>query len=113
MMTGHADVESAVQALRLGVSDYLTKPLDIGRLKELLADVAVAALPSGAGRRSRRWIAAEPHATDGLGLLLGSSPVMRTLYDMLERVAPTDADGVSDRRERHRQGGRRPDRCTT
>ena len=31
-MTGHADVESAVQALRLGASDYLTKPLDIGRL---------------------------------------------------------------------------------
>jgi DNA-binding NtrC family response regulator len=91
VMTGHADVESAVQALRLGVSDYLTKPLDIGRLKELLADVAVAALPSGPKAEGVAGSAAEPHATDGLGLLLGSSPVMRTLYDMLERVAPTDA----------------------
>src|SRR6185436_5497569 len=40
LMTGHADVESAVQALRLGASDYLTKPLDIGRLKSILANVA-------------------------------------------------------------------------
>ena len=38
-MTGHADVESAVEALRLGASDYLTKPLDIGRLRNLLADL--------------------------------------------------------------------------
>ena len=30
----------AVQALRLGASDYLTKPLDIGRLKSILANVA-------------------------------------------------------------------------
>src|SRR5690349_471658 len=38
LMTGYADVETAVQALRLGASDYLTKPLDIGRLKEILAN---------------------------------------------------------------------------
>ena len=58
LMTGHADVESAVQALRLGASDYLTKPLDIGRLKSILANVAsVPAEPRrdpAAERRRRR-----------------------------------------------------------
>src|SRR6202035_1264420 len=49
LMTGHADVESAVQALRLGASDYLTKPLDIGHLKSILANVANMQTGVGAG----------------------------------------------------------------
>ena len=87
LMTGHADVESAVQALRLGASDYLTKPLDIGRLKSILANVAsvqpslaVAVPVEGENREIGR-----------LGLLLGASPSMQALYEMLTRVAPTDA----------------------
>src|SRR4051794_16724307 len=50
LMTGQADVESAVQALRLGASDYLTKPLDIGRLKNILANLA--SVPETAERAS-------------------------------------------------------------
>jgi two-component system, NtrC family, response regulator AtoC len=86
-MTGHADVESAVQALRLGASDYLTKPLDIGRLKGLLADLVTV--------QEEEPPDAEPasvHQEVGrLGLLLGASPAMQTLYEMLNRVAPTEA----------------------
>jgi two-component system, NtrC family, response regulator AtoC len=88
LMTGHADVESAVQALRLGASDYLTKPLDIGRLKSILANVAsVQTAPSAATGTQ-----AEEEAEIGrLGLLLGASAPMQTLYEMLRKVAPTDA----------------------
>ncbi|HEV7515494.1 MAG TPA: sigma-54 dependent transcriptional regulator [Thermoanaerobaculia bacterium] len=87
LMTGHADVESAVQALRLGASDYLTKPLDIGRLKNILANVASVqpglsiAVPA----------AEEKQEVGRLGLLLGASDPMQGLYEMLNRVAPTDA----------------------
>jgi DNA-binding NtrC family response regulator len=86
LMTGHADVESAVQALRLGASDYLTKPLDIGRLKSILANVAsVQPAPAAAE-------AVEEIQEGGrLGLLLGASPPMQAVYEMLNRVAPTDA----------------------
>src|SRR5436309_1244180 len=86
LMTGHADVESAVQALRLGASDYLTKPLVIGRLKSIVATVgsvqptAQAAAPVTGTQEVGR-----------LGLLLGASPPMQALYEMLNRVAPTDA----------------------
>jgi two-component system response regulator AtoC len=87
LMTGHADVESAVQALRLGASDYLTKPLDIGRLKNILANVA-SVQPS----LSMAVPAAEEKQEVGrLGLLLGASEPMQGLYEMLNRVAPTDA----------------------
>jgi len=86
LMTGHADVESAVQALRLGASDYLTKPLDIGRLKSILANVASVqpTLQTSAP-------VSETSEVGRLGLLLGASGPMQALYEMLNRVAPTDA----------------------
>jgi two-component system response regulator AtoC len=87
LMTGHADVESAVQALRLGASDYLTKPLDIGRLKSILANVA-SIQPSAQTASSS---VTETQEVGRLGLLLGASPPMQALYEMLNRVAPTDA----------------------
>jgi two-component system response regulator AtoC len=86
LMTGHADVESAVQALRLGASDYLTKPLDIGRLKSILANVAtIQPTPTVASQEE------ETQEVGRLGLLLGASSPMQALYEMLTRVAPTDA----------------------
>ncbi|MFY9825057.1 MAG: sigma-54 dependent transcriptional regulator [Thermoanaerobaculia bacterium] len=86
LMTGHADVESAVQALRLGASDYLTKPLDIGRLKSILANVASVQPAAQAPAQT-----AEAPEVGRLGLLLGASAPMQALYEMLNRVAPTDA----------------------
>jgi DNA-binding NtrC family response regulator len=88
LMTGHADVESAVQALRLGASDYLTKPLDIGRLKEILA---TAANVQPAAPQAAPGAAQQEREVDRLGLLLGASPPMQTVYEMLTRVATTDA----------------------
>jgi two-component system response regulator AtoC len=86
LMTGHADVESAVQALRLGASDYLTKPLDIGRLKSILANIAsVQPAPTVATAQEQQ------QEGDRLGLLLGASQPMQAVYEMLIRVAPTDA----------------------
>jgi two-component system, NtrC family, response regulator AtoC len=90
LMTGHADVESAVQALRLGASDYLTKPLDIGHLKDILSNVAI--IPSGGGRLGSALSEAPESREEGrLGLLLGASDVMLQVYEMMNRVAPTEA----------------------
>ncbi len=102
LMTGHADVESAVQALRLGASDYLTKPLDIGRLKSILANVASSqpalagaggGFGAAAGPAGRREDGGEEGAPEvgRLGLLLGAAEPMLATYEMMNRVAPTDA----------------------
>jgi two-component system, NtrC family, response regulator HydG len=88
LMTGHADVESAVQALRLGASDYLTKPLDIGRLKNILANVAN--IQPGLSIDMPATVE-EQQEVGRLGLLLGASEPMLALYEMMNRVAPTDA----------------------
>jgi two-component system response regulator AtoC len=93
LMTGHADVDSAVEALRLGASDYLTKPLDIGRLKGLLAEWAeLPQLPlSAPGASAPAATVAPAKASPSAGLMLGESEPMQALYEMLARVAPTDA----------------------
>ncbi|HVF61023.1 MAG TPA: sigma-54 dependent transcriptional regulator [Thermoanaerobaculia bacterium] len=90
LMTGHADVESAVQALRLGASDYLTKPLDISRLKAILANVA-SARPAAAPASAAAAAQPQERESDRLELLLGASPPMHAVYEMMTRVAPTDA----------------------
>jgi two-component system, NtrC family, response regulator AtoC len=96
LMTGHADIESAVQALRLGASDYLTKPLDIGRLKSILANVAgmqpsISATGQAARREGEEREEGAPEEVGRLGLLLGASEPMLQTYEMMTRVAPTDA----------------------
>jgi DNA-binding NtrC family response regulator len=87
LMTGHASVDSAVQALRKGATDYLVKPLDIPRVREVLAEVVrVHALQD-----ETATLAAEARAKGRFGPLIGSAPAMQRVYDLIARVAPTEA----------------------
>jgi DNA-binding NtrC family response regulator len=87
LITGHASVDTAVQALRQGVSDYLTKPLDIQRLKTVLTNV----LRAHALREEVGTLRAELRKLGRFGSLVGASPAMQKVYDAIARVAPTDA----------------------
>ena len=87
VITGHADVDSAVEALRIGATDYLTKPLDIARLKEILANVAGDELSLPGAQAPME----EAREHKRLGLLLGASPQMFEIYEQMSRVARTDA----------------------
>jgi len=82
VMTGHGTVDNAVQALRLGATDYLTKPICMDRLNEILARIVANA----GGERP-----GTPFEEPGrFGKMFGSSPPMRELYRQVGRVAPTD-----------------------
>lgn len=78
VMTAYADIALAVEALKLGAFDFVTKPWDNAKL---VATVA-AALASQAGED------AKPAANE----LLGDSPPMRDLRSLIASVAPTDAN---------------------
>jgi DNA-binding NtrC family response regulator len=87
IVSGVATVDSAIEALRLGALDYLTKPLDNHRLKTVLAHVA-----------RLRWLNEEVGALRGelrkfgrFGRLVGASPARQKVYDLMVKVAPTDA----------------------
>jgi len=87
LITGHASVESAVQALRLGASDYLVKPVDVERLRAILRRVP----RTGELRAEIGELREELRKLGRFGHLLGSSPPMQKLYDQLGRVSPTSA----------------------
>jgi len=87
VMTGNASVESAVQALRVGSLDYLTKPVDRDRLRTLLAGVA----RTRQYRAEARGLREELRMLGRFGRLVGRSTAMNKLYDLIERVAPTEA----------------------
>jgi DNA-binding NtrC family response regulator len=87
VITGHASIDSAVQALRLGATDYLTKPVDINRVLAILRRVPKSTelrVEIGELRKELRTMGR-------FGLLMGGSPPMQALYDQLNRVAPTSA----------------------
>ena len=87
LITGHATVESAIQALRQGATDYLTKPVDIDRLRAILRRVSGT---SGL-REEIGELRQELRGLGRFGHILGNSPVMQKLYDQIARVAPTSA----------------------
>jgi DNA-binding NtrC family response regulator len=84
LMTAHASVESAIEAVKLGALDYLSKPLDLKRLRELLDGVV--------GKIARRaaLLTAESETAHRMELcgLIGRSAVMQELFDMVRRIAP-------------------------
>ncbi len=85
IMTAWSSVQSAVDALRLGAYDYLTKPLELEELKLALE----RALDHTRQARENQ----EPGRTqsEASSLLLGRSDAMRELVNMVETVAPTEA----------------------
>jgi two-component system, NtrC family, response regulator AtoC len=87
VVTGHASVDSAVEALRVGATDYLVKPIDVERLTNILRrqpKTADLKLEIGELRDELR-------RAGRFGHLWGASPPMQSLYDKIARVAPTSA----------------------
>lgn len=86
-VTGKASVDTVVSALREGALDYLTKPVDVKRLKRILVEVAAAR--GGASSTAASLEDARRNAR--FGSLIGKSPPMIRLFQQIQRVAPTDA----------------------
>ena len=75
VITAHGNVETAVQALKLGAFDFITKPLDLNNLRAIVEN-ALKLDHRGAEESSR---------------LLGDSAAMQRLREMIERVARSQA----------------------
>lgn len=76
MLTGYATVDSAVQALKLGADDYITKPCDNDRLRSKIRAIL-----------ARR----EPVLGEGAARIVASSEDMRDVLRAVARVAPTES----------------------
>src|SRR5215208_4473940 len=84
LMTGYASVETAVEAIKLGASDYLSKPLDFARLEQLLVGFRDDL------ERRRNLLSIEGDVARRLEFcgMIGRGPVMQELFGMIRRLAP-------------------------
>jgi DNA-binding NtrC family response regulator len=84
LMSGAATIDSAVEAVKLGAVDYLTKPFDFNRLKTLLASVKDEVA------RRRQLLVAEQEVTRNIEFcgMIGRGPAMQELFGLIRRLAP-------------------------
>jgi DNA-binding NtrC family response regulator len=87
VLTGDPEEDVAEEALRRGASDYLPKPVDGMRLRTALAHASRAFDLTDQIRMVRE----EARKIGRFGRLIGSSAAMQEVYDLIARVAPTDA----------------------
>ena len=84
LMTAYAAVDSAVEAIKLGAREYLTKPFDFDRLKQVLGDIRAEL------ERRTQVLALESQVARQLEFcgMLGRSPVMQEVFSLIQRLAP-------------------------
>ena len=87
LLTGQGSIETAVAAMKEGAYDYLTKPVDLARLKLLIPKAA----SSSEANREVALLRRQLRQVMGMGCLVGTGPAMQELYRMIEMAAPTPA----------------------
>lgn len=83
MVTAHATVASAVEAMRYGAFDYIEKPFDVDKLEKLVSRAM------GHGQLLDRTATLNSPAAQGAFSMIGSSAAMQALRARLAQVAPT------------------------
>ena len=93
ILANEATIESAIEAVRNGAEDYLTRPVDMNRLLRSIhrtldepSDDAQATAPRSAPRRARR--ATSPTTVEAI---IGSSPEISHVRELISKVAPCEA----------------------
>jgi putative PEP-CTERM system response regulator len=87
VLTGHGTIEDAVTAMRFGAFDFVTKPVNLDHLSLLVK----RALESRELKRKNRELEAEVESERRSGAMIGKSPEMKKVQELVRRVAPTRA----------------------
>ena len=87
LLTGQGSIDTAVTAMREGAYDYLTKPVDVARLRLLIPKAA----ERGESLREVALLRRKLSQVWGMGRLVGTSHGMQEVYRLIEVAAPTPA----------------------
>ncbi|HEX4085006.1 MAG TPA: sigma-54 dependent transcriptional regulator [Chthoniobacteraceae bacterium] len=87
MMTAYGSVDTAVEAMKHGAYDFVTKPINIDRLEILIQ----RALRGRETEKENRELKQQVEKRYGLENLIGSSAVMQEVFDTVKQIAPTRA----------------------
>ncbi|HEY1099036.1 MAG TPA: sigma 54-interacting transcriptional regulator, partial [Myxococcota bacterium] len=90
LITSYGTIDTAVKAIKGGATNFLTKPLDYGVLREHLeAAPQIGEAPAGAAATTE--IPAPVDATPGLGGMVGNSPALVRMQERVRAAAASDA----------------------
>jgi two-component system response regulator HydG len=92
LVTAHSGVELAVQAMKQGAADFVTKPWDNDRLLATLlsaVNLRRSRIEAAELRKRNRGLAAATHIESGM---IGTSAATLRVFDSIRRAAPTDAN---------------------
>jgi DNA-binding NtrC family response regulator len=84
VMTAHGSIDLAVEAIKAGAEQFITKPIELAALR-----VLIDRLSANRRTRKRDAVARARHRPDG-SAFIGTAPAVRQLYDEARRVAPSD-----------------------
>ncbi|HET7853986.1 MAG TPA: sigma-54 dependent transcriptional regulator, partial [Candidatus Methylomirabilis sp.] len=87
VLTGHPEIDSAIEAMKLGAYDYLTKPFKLSEVEAVLRRAAEKRQLQEENRALRRMVGQADHAP----VILGESEAMRVLLEKAGRVAASSA----------------------
>ncbi|MCF6248784.1 MAG: sigma-54 dependent transcriptional regulator [Desulfobacula sp.] len=87
IMTAYSSVQTAVNALKIGAYDYLTKPLDFDKLKLTIERIFESIYLKSENKDLKSRLKAQAFTHD----IIGDTPAMKALLDTIKMVAPTDA----------------------
>ncbi|MEE8278127.1 MAG: sigma-54 dependent transcriptional regulator [Thermoanaerobaculia bacterium] len=90
LITAYGTIDTAVEAMKQGAFDFLTKPIDYGKLKATLKAARQEIELRGAARRLEERL----ESGAGLGDLIGTSKPMRELFELLQVLADSDASAI-------------------
>lgn len=84
MISGHGNIETAVEAIKKGAYDYIAKPLDLNRLLITIRNAMDKSRLVTETKALKRKVSRQYD-------MIGDSPAINRIKDIIERVAPTDA----------------------
>jgi two-component system, NtrC family, response regulator AtoC len=87
LITAFATLDAAVAAIRAGAHDFVTKPFAVDVLAQALEEAA----QHRAAREEVRRLQGAGAVTPGVDGIIGNSPAIRQVFDLIQRVAETDA----------------------
>jgi len=90
LITAHASIDLAVESMKQGAQDFITKPMDYPKLRAILkaseSDIEM--------RQTSRKLTSQLEGGSGFGEFVGNSKPMQDVYDLIQSLSATDASAL-------------------
>src|SRR5438105_6418587 len=90
LVTAHASIDLAVESMKQGAQDFITKPMDYPKLRAILK----AAESDIETRQTSRKLTSQLESGSGFGEFVGNSKPMRAVYDLIQKLTSNHESAI-------------------